>query len=153
MNPDKKYMSEANLDDDIKFVPPTFIYKGPYKELNFNENTRNLDLFPSKTGFPELCHYSDELDDSLNSEFGINIADNSIPTTFDVLRNLDIDLDEGEELERVSYDNDVSEIYSKIEQRHPGIFATLYSYRIPRPIVRVIIKRIIKLTLSYCKNK
>lgn len=153
MNPDKKYMSESNLGDDIKFVPPAFIYKGPYKELNFNENTRNLDLFPSKAGFPELCHYSDELDDSLNREFGVNIADNSIPTTFDVLRNLDIDLDEGKDLERVNYDNDVNEIYSKIEQRHPGIFATLYSYRIPRPIVRVIIKRLIKLTLSYCKNK
>lgn len=154
MNPDKKYMSEANLgDDDIKFVPPAFIYKGPYKELSLNENTRNLDLFPSKTGFPKLCHYSDELDDSLDREFGVNIAENSVPTTFDILRNLDLDLNEGEDFERINYDDDVNKIYSKIEQRHPGIFATLYSYRIPRPVVRLIIKRLIKLTLSYCNNK
>lgn len=154
MNPDKKYMSEANLDDnDIKFVPPAFIYKGPYKELSPNENTRNLDLFPSKTGLPELCYYSDEIDDSLNREFGVNIADNSVPTTFDVLRNLDLDLDKEGDFERINYDNDVNKIYSKIEQRHPGIFATLYSYRIPRPIVRVIIKRLITLTLSYYNKK
>lgn len=154
MNPDKKYMSEASLDDyDIKFVPPAFIYKGPYKDISPNEDTRNLDLFPSKTGFPELCHYSDELDNSLNKEFGVNIADNSVPTTFDVLRNLDLDLNEEEDLGRANHDNDVNKIYSKIEQRHPGIFATLYSYRIPRPIVRVIVKRLIRLTLSYSNDK
>ena len=93
MNPDKKYMSESNLGDDIKFVPPAFIYKGPYKELNFNENTRNLDLFPSKTGFPELCHYSDELDDSLEaivfSMRGVpSIDDSGIHEFFDIVDRL-----------------------------------------------------------------
>ncbi|MDR3596271.1 hypothetical protein [Clostridium sp.] len=154
MNPDKKYMSQASLDDnDIKFVPPAFIYKSPRREFSSDEGNRNLDLFPSKTGFPELCHYSEEKDDSLSGEFGINIADNSVPTTFDVLRNLDLDLDEKEDLERANSDNDVNKIYLKIEQKHPGIFATLYSYRIPRPIVRVIIKKLIGLTLHYCDKK
>ena len=83
----------------------------------------------------------------------MNIAKDTIPTTFDVLRSLDLDLDETEDLERVHSDNDVNKIYSKIEKSHPGIFATLYSYRIPRPIVRVIVKRLIRLTLSYCNKE
>ena len=41
----------------------------------------------------------------------------------------------------------------KLKKRNPGIFATLYSYRIPRPIVRVIVKRLIRLTLSYCDRE
>lgn len=154
MNPDKKYMSQSSLeDDDIKFVPPAFIYKNIYEKSYFGESDRSLDLFPSKTGFPELCHYSENQNDSLTSEFGVNIADNSIPTTFDVLRNLDLELNETEDLERSNCDNDVNKIYLQIEQKHPGIFATLYSYRIPRPIVRVIIKRLIGVTLSYCGKK
>lgn len=152
MNPDKKYMSQANLDDkDIKFIPPAFIYRDPHKEFCPNENNRNLEVFPSKTGFPELCNYSDEQEDSLSRECGINISDNSLPITFEGLRHLD--LDEAEDLDRENSDKCANKVYLEIEQKHPGIFATLYSYRIPRPIVRVIIKRLIRLTLSYCKNK
>jgi len=152
MNPDEKYMSQVNLDNaDIKFVPPSFINKKLRDDLtsNVNNNT-NLDLFPSETGLPKLCYYSSESVDSTNRNSNINIANDTMPTTFDALRSLDLDLDETEDLERVNSENDVNKIYSKIEQRHPGIFATLYSYRIPRPIARVIVKRLIRLTLSYC---
>lgn len=151
MNPDEKYMSQVSLDNnDIKFVPPSFVKKSLYDGDICDDNNRNLDLFTSDTGLPELCYYSDEIDDPNSRSSNMNIANNTIPTTFDVLRNLDLDLDETEDLERVHSDNDVNKIYSRIERRHPGIFATLYSYRIPRPIVRVIVKRLIRLTLSYC---
>lgn len=152
MKPDEKYMSEskANLDDDdIKFVPPAFMDRSFYNEESSNFNS-NLDLFPSENGFPELCCYSNDPDDTIYREF--NIAGTTIPATFDVLRNLDLDLDETQDLERFNYDNDINKIYSKIERTHPGIFAALYSYRIPRPIVRVIIKRLIRLTLLYYKK-
>lgn len=152
MKPDEKYMSQSkvNLENsDIKFVPPSFMDINLYDNVSSNFNSkRNLDLFPSDTGFPELCYYCDNSNDSMNRNF--NMAGSAIPSTFDVLRNLDIDLDETDDLERINYNNDVDKIYSKIEQKHPGIFATFYSYRIPRPIVRVIVKRLIKLTLSYC---
>lgn len=152
MNPDEKYMFQVSLDnDDIKFVPPSFDSRNFYNErTSYDKNNLNLDLFPSDTGLPELCYYSNEVDDSNNRNSNMNIANNTIPTTFDVLRNLDLDLDEREDLERANSDNDVNKIYSRIERRHSGIFATLYSYRIPRPIVRVIVKRLIRLTLSYC---
>jgi len=156
MNPDEKYMSQVNLENtDIKFVPPSFIYNKFREDVNCNTNSMNLDLFPSETGLPELCYYSNESEnfDNRNAISSIKTAKDTIPTTFDVLRGIDLDLDETEDLERVHYDNDVNRIYSKIEQRNPGIFATLYSYRIPRPIVRVIIKRLISLTLSYCDKK
>ena len=142
MNPDEKYMSQVNLDNsDIKFVPPSFINEKFRDETTNNINNHlNLDLFPSETGLPELCYYSNEPENfsNRNGDTNINTAKDTIPTTFDVLRGLDLDLDETEDLERVHYDNDVNKIYLKIEQRNPGIFATLYSYRIPRPIARVI---------------
>jgi hypothetical protein len=154
MNPAEKYMSQASLEDnDIKFVPPSFMNRNLNDDISYEpNNNRGLDLFTSETGLPELCYYSNEADDTLNRSYNINTANNTVPTTFDILRNLDLDLDETEDLERAYSDNDVNKIYSRIEQRHPGIFATLYSYRIPRPIVRVIIKRLIRLTLSYCKK-
>ena len=155
MNPDQKYMSQANLDnEDIKFVPPSFINKKFRNNLSSNvDNNLNLDLFPSETGLPKLCYYSNEFENSTNRSTNVNIDNDIIPTTFDALRGLDLDLDESEDLERIHSDNDVNKIYSKIEKSHPGIFATLYSYRIPRPIARVIIKRLIRLTLSYCERE
>jgi len=152
MNPDEKYMFQVNLDDtDIKFVPPSFINKNLRTDITSNiNNNHNLDLFSSEKGLPELCCYSDEPDHSTNRNVNMNTVMDSIPTNFDVLRNFDLDLDETEDLERVYSDNDVNKIYLKIEQKNPGIFATLYSYRIPRPIVRVIVKRLIKISLSYC---
>ena len=155
MNPDQKYMSQVNLDnEDIKFVPHSFINKKFRNNLSSNvRNNLNLDLFPSETGLPKLCYYSNEFEDSANRNTNVNIANDAIPTTFDALRGLDIDLDETEDLERVHSENDANKIYSKIEKSHPGIFATLYSYRIPRPIARVIIKRLIRLTLSYCERE
>ncbi|WP_315067859.1 hypothetical protein [uncultured Clostridium sp.] len=152
MKPDEKYMaqSRANLDDnDIKFVPPEFMDRNLYDKVSSNfDDDSNLDLFPSETGFPELCYHSDDSSDYSMDRY-INVANNAVPTTFDILRNLDLDLDETEDLERSNSNNDINKIYSKIEKKHPGIFATLYSYRIPRPIVRVIIKRLIKSTLLY----
>src|SRR5471030_2273030 len=152
MNPDEKYMFQVNLDDtDIKFVPPSFINKDLRADITSNiKNNHNLDLFSSEKGLPELCYYSNEPDYSTNRNVNMDTVMDSIPTNFDVLRNFDLDLDETEDLERVYSDNDVNKIYLKIEQKNPGIFATLYSYRIPRPIVRVIVKRLIKISLSYC---
>ena len=155
MNPDQKYMSQVNLDnEDIKFVPASFINKKFRDHVTNNVNNNlKLDLFPSETGLPKLCYYSSESDEHTNRNANINIANDTTPTTFDALRGLDLDLDETEDLERAHSDNDINKIYSKIEKSHPGIFATLYSYRIPRPIVRVIVKRLIRLTLSYCDRE
>ena len=153
MNPDKKYMSQVNLDnEDIKFVPPSFIFNDVRDHVDNNVNNRNLDLFSSETGLPELCCYSNESENSINrnGSANINTAKDTIPTTFDILRGLDLDLDEKEDLERSHHDNDINKIYSRIERGNSGIFATLYSYRIPRPIARVIVKRLVRLTLSYC---
>lgn len=154
MNPAEKYMSQVNLDNaDIKFVPLSVINKSLRDDVDTKvKSNHNLDLFPSETGLPELCYYSNDPEDSINRNVNtnINIAKDIIPNTFDVLRGLDLDLDETKDLERTHSDNDVNKIYSRIEKSNPGIFATFYSYRIPRPIVRVIVKRLIRLTLSYC---
>ena len=153
MNPDKKYMSQVNLNnEDIKFVPPSFSYNNFRDDVTSNVNNMNLDLFPSETGLPKLCYYSNETENfnDRNSYTNINTVEEIMATTFDGLRGLDLELYETEGLERVHYDDDVNKIYASIEKRNPGIFATLYSYRIPHPIVSVIVKRLIRLTLAHC---
>lgn len=151
MNPAEKYMSQVSQDDsDIRFVPPSFMESNIYDSFLSRSENRSLDLFPSETGLPELCYYSDNPNDAFNRGDNYNIVNDTIPSTFDVLRNLDLDLNESEDLERAKSENDVDKIYSKIERTHPGIFATFYSYRIPRPIVKVVVKRLIRLTLAYC---
>ena len=150
MKPDEKYMSQLEVNlDDIKFVPPAFRESRLYDNVYYDfDDDFNLDLFSSKIGLPELCYYSDETNAAMSRNSNIAIG-NEIPSTFDVLRNLDINLNETEDLERVYSNSDINKVYSRIEQRHPGIFATLYSYRIPNSIVRVIIKRLVRLTLLY----
>lgn len=68
MNPDKKYMSQvSSSDNDIRFVPPAFMSTNIYEKASFgiDDNNRNLDLFPSETGMPELCYYSDNQNEEL----------------------------------------------------------------------------------------
>lgn len=156
MKPDAKYMSQSQAnfnDNDIKFIPPEFMDRSSYNSTSSDfDNISDLDLFSSETGLPELCYYSDDSSNFMSRNLNI-VENNTIPTTFDVLRNLDIDLNETEDLERVHSNSDINKIYERIEQKHPGIFATFYSYRIPHPIVRVIIKRLIRLTLLYCNDE
>jgi len=157
MNPDKKYMSQVNLNnEDFKFVPPSFSYNKFRDDVTSNINNMNLDLFPSETGLPKLCYYSNETENftDKNPYTNINTAREIIPTHFDGLRDLDLDLYEKEDREKIHHNDDVvNKIYSSIEKRNPGIFATLYSYRIPHQIVTVIVKRLIRLTLSYCHRE
>ena len=62
---------------------------------------------------------------------------------FDFNEELDIDRDKN---------NTIDTIYLKIEKDNQGTLALLQSYRIPYPISKLIIKRIIKSTLNYCKK-
>lgn len=165
MKPDEKYMSQIKIDDDINFVPPSFstsLFRKDYTDTNnithktnvyntdyeMNNNNSSTDLFPSETEESQLyCYYSSFGDCSeKNDKFNLNM---NIPTPSEILRNFDLDLDETTDLERCHSKSDVDKIFAKIEKRNPGILATFASYRIPYPIAKVIIKRIIKLSLLY----
>ncbi|SFD33188.1 hypothetical protein [Clostridium uliginosum] len=122
-------------------------------ENNSNNNDSYLNLFPSETSESELYSYYNALNKNITNT---NTNENSsmrILTPEEILRNFDLDLDENIDLERACCNNDINKIYSEIEKKHPAILSTLSAYKIPYPISRVIIKRLIKLSLNYCSKE
>ena len=145
MKPDEKYMSEVNPKTIFKFTPPSF-----NRNLLMDDENPNdfLDLYPEETSEDQLyCYY--------NSLGGCSKEQNEIiplkrgPETFEVLRGLDLDIDETYDLDNNYRHNTVNQIYSEILTKNPGINDALSLYGIPSPIRKVITKRLIKLSLLY----
>ena len=65
------------------------------------------------------------------------------------MRGLDLDIDEISDLDDNYRQNNINKIYMNIMNRNPGINESLSLYGVPSPIVKVITKRIIKLSLLY----
>lgn len=124
---------------------------------NYNNSTNSyLNLYPSETESEFLyCYYSSFGDCKYNNKNYNKHNNYRIPTPSEALINLDmdIDLDELNGLDRTCCNNDIDAIYSKIEKDHSGIFTTLSSYKVPYPISRIMVRRLVKLTLSYCEKE
>ena len=120
------------------------------KESNNNTNitnNTNTELeYPTELDDSFLYSYNEEkvnkryLDDSIN--------------TLDILRNLDISLDFSLNDSRKynCTEDEVNELFALIEKDNPGILATMKAYRIPYPITKLLIKKIIKISLDNCKR-
>lgn len=135
-------------------------YNNPMNSNNYNgyntSTNSSLNLYPSETENQFLYCYYSSFGDCKENNKNYNKNNNSrIPTPSEALINLDmdIDLDELNGLDRTCRDNNIDDIYSKIENEHSGIFTTLASYKIPYPISKIIIRRLIKLTLLYCEKE
>ena len=66
----------------------------------------------------------------------------------ELLRSLNLDVD----LIRCCKDDDINKLYKEIENDCPGILSLLEAYNIPSPIAKLIVRRIIKITMRYCKK-
>lgn len=145
MKPDEKYMSEVKSESTFKFTPPSF----DRSFLIEDENTDNfLDLYPDETTTDQLYCYYNSLNGCKN-ESPKSSNSNRLPETFEVLRGLDLDIDETADLNNSYRQNRINEIYSEIIDKDPGIEDALSLYGIPSPIRKVITKKLIKLTLLY----
>ena len=178
MKPDKKYMNiQCNNDFDYDFMPlqnnfdfrcnqssltPFFkvnnslFANNSNSELNYNfrGDNNSSNLFPDETMESQLYCYINQLNkDSTKTSDTVKQDKLDVLTPDKILRGFDLDLNENEDLERINPDNDVNRIYLKIEERNPNILTTLSLYGIPYPIARVMIKRIIKLSLQYYKER
>lgn len=120
------------------------------KESNNNTNiinNNNTELeYPTELDDSFLYSYNEEkvndryLDDSIN--------------TIDILRNLDISLafSSTDSRKYNCTEDEVNELFALIEKDNPGILATMKAYRIPYPIAKLLIKKIIKISLDNCKR-
>ena len=112
-----------------------------------NYNNTNIDLeYPTEQDDSFLYSYNEPkvneryLDDSVN--------------ILDILRSFDISLDfsSSESRKNNCTEAEVDEVFALIEKDNPGILATMKAYRIPYPITKLLIKKIIKISLDNCKR-
>ena len=151
----------------------------PYNNLNGwapiinidNINTDSLNNYISSKvpySLGSQINLSDEnIDDNLRSSSELysynntsrtsyNYYNDDVPTPTDILREFDMDLDENELLDSYTVyrkDCNPEQIFQKIRVNNPLILRTMDSYKIPFPIAKTLIKRIITLTNNYCNNR
>lgn len=95
---------------------------------------------------------SDDLHSYNAPEHSINTTANTPDTinAVDILRNFDYSYDYTIADNRNDMSSkDIDKIFEEIEKNHPGILATMKAYRVPYPISKVLIKKIIYITTKY----
>ena len=156
MKPDEKYMGEINLKRHFKFIPPSFDRSLIIEDNKSNDNMNNendyLDLYPSETDEDQLyCYYNSVK--ACNNTVENKKSNSRTPEPFEVLRCLDLDMDETSNSDNISSQNNIDKIYNNIITNHSSICNSLSLYGMPSPIIKVITKRLIKLSLLYNNRK
>lgn len=135
------------------------------ESTNLSPNVNNSSKDEITTNIPNTnttsnntfdLEYPDEDNDFLysynESRLNENYLDNLV-NPIDILRNFDISLDFDSDIRKDNCTtDDIDSIFSIIEKDYSGILATLKAYRIPYPIAKLLIKKIIKISLLNCKR-
>ena len=121
---------------------------------NTNNNTNTNNTNNTTTGL----EYPSEIDDSFLYSYNepkVNerYIDDSI-NILDILRNFDMSLDfsSSESRKNNCTEDEVNKIFALIEKDNPGTLATMKAYRVPYPITKLLIKKIIKISLDNYKR-
>lgn len=135
------------FNNDLNFTPfnqMKSILGSPFMlpPLTSRNETTN-EQYPDETKKDTLYSYNKPIK-KVPSNMGSRILNS--------LRELDLDLDESTDLARNINEN-IDTIYNKIELNYPGTFILLNSYNIPSPISKLIIRKIIKLSIKYCNKE
>lgn len=142
--------------------------------MGSNMSSNNPNIFPSDENIDNLYSYNKSNSSSYNpgsmsssSNMGSysNMGSSNNPGSMnspninrsenisDVLRNYTADLDEDVDLCRHCLDKRIDKVYKKIQEKDPEIISMLVeNYNIPCPIAKIIVRKIIKLSLQYCKK-
>ncbi len=88
------------------------------------------------------------------SNYEIKNLNMGIQTPGEVLNELNIDLedDNNSSSKNKDYTSDIDSILIDIENNNSAVINTFKAYRIPHPISKLLLKRIIRLTLMYYDN-
>ena len=129
------------------------------KNNSINTNNKNNNINTNNTNNTTTgLEYPSELDDSFLYSYNepkVNerYIDDSI-NILDILRNFDMSLDfsSSESRKNNCTEDEVNKIFALIEKDNPGILATMKAYRIPYPITKLLIKKIIKISLDNYKR-
>ncbi|MGG7078055.1 hypothetical protein [Clostridium sardiniense] len=175
MKPDKKYMSITDEENEFE----AFEASAPYNNLNSGWapiiNVDSLDIenfhgYRSNKIPYSLGSQIDLRDQAINDALGVSSelysynntsstpidTTTGVPTPTDILREFDMDLDENELLgsyTRYGKKCNPEQVFQRIRANNPLILKTMESYRIPFPIAKTLIKRIIALSNIYCSRE
>lgn len=113
------------------------------KEQNYNNKSFELE-YPDELNTDLLHSYNEQTIKSRQLDNYVNAVD--------ILRNFDLSLNYSIDEYRKNNctENEVNDIFTKIENDHSGILSTMKAYRIPYPIAKILIKKIIKISLDNC---
>lgn len=148
--------SNTSLNENINSTTNTNDYNNKYINSN-NSNSNNNYMNPNNNNNINLEYPSEQDDNFLYSynEAKVNerYFDDSV-NILDILRNFDISVDfsSSESRKNNCTEDEVDEVFALIEKDNPGILATMKTYRIPYPITKLLIKKIIQLSLDNCKR-
>lgn len=142
--------------------------------MGSNMSSNNPNNFPSDENIDNLYSYNKSnytssnpgsMSSSSNMGSSTNMGSSNNPGSMnspninrsenisDVLRNYTADLDEDVDLCRHCLDKRIDKVYKKIQEKDPEIISMLVeNYNIPCPIAKIIVRKIIKLSLQYCKK-
>lgn len=150
MKPDRKYM--LNDNDDLDFIP-----------LELNNSFVDIE-YSFKNISDTLNNSSFRSDDTLYSYNKNNYLreDNTNELQSDILRTIELSEAEFDEINLSSSDDldgkrinkkcNPREILEKIINEEPQILNVLKAYKIPLPIAKRIINRIVNSTINYCNK-
>lgn len=143
-------ISPLNMKPSIGIAPLT-----PYPENipNLDSKTQISNDTSSNNDTSTDLEFPDELeDDFLYSYNEPRIDDNyldSYVNPVDILRNFNFADDESDITRKGKYtDKDIDDIFASIEKNNVGILATMRAYRVPYPIAKIVIKKIIRISLD-----
>ena len=131
--PDNTNMDLNNNDDDILYS-----YNKDSSKQNNNSSSSSMDSM-------NIGYYNN------NTPFYSNTLNNP-PRILDCLKDFDLNIDRDIDALRNDSDDYIEEIFNNIEQNNPKTFNLLKAYNVPYPIQKLLIKRIISLTIDYNSN-
>ena len=173
MNSSKNNDSYNNKSiDDMKFVPfnlplqntpngnvtgwiPILFTNNSSSKQNKNTNSlnntiekqtpNNLNNYPDDTSVENLYSYNSS--SSITSSAPSNTPPDKIMREF--MRNLDEDKD----LIRNNNDESINNIYNNFEENNSNIISMLQAYKVPEPLIKMMIRKIIEISINDCKKE
>lgn len=155
-----------NVNPITKMAPLT-----PYPiNIPTMDSNTSLNQTPGSNMSPSISNSNLSSNSNMGLEYPTEPADNFLHSynepqvnqrylddsvnVLDILRNFDISLDFSisESRKNNCSEEEVDKLFSLIEKDNPGILATMKAYRIPYPIAKLLIKKIIQVSLDNCKR-
>lgn len=93
-------------------------------------------------------------DISSDTLYSYNSSENRFPDVQEIVSMLNIPYDEDNSgLDRDGTDKKINNIYETIEKNYSEIIKTLESYKIPLPVSKLIVRKIIRISVKYSKKE